>query len=364
MLGDVIDTIYEAAFVAEQWPTVLDRMATLSVSMGAAMFLFAEGRPTRGVALESQRAQLEEFLASDTLPFSTSVQRVCQSQPASFVDFDAMLTPDERENDLVNQHYRSQGIGNHLGTSIAMPSGELVIFVHQRRLAHGPYEPGQVERLDQLRPHLSRASLMAVKLGLERAKGAVESMELMGLPAAVLTASGHVQVTNALFNSLDSVFVSTAFGGLAIADAVANRLWQQIIQASMSGREPLSRSIPLIQRDNRAPMIIHFLPLRRTAHDLFFGGDLLLAVTTLNSSAFVPSPNVLSGLFDLTSSEAKLAIALAAGHSLKQAAIHNKIKVSTARFYLEQVFQKTGTHQQSELVALLKSAQPFQRAGV
>jgi DNA-binding CsgD family transcriptional regulator len=359
MIGDIVDTIYEAAFIAELWPAALSRMARLSVSMGAAMFLFADGRPARGVALESQKTQLDEFLASDTLPFSTSVQRVCQNQPASFVDFDAMLTPEERENDLVNQHYRSLGIGSHLGTSIAMPSGELVIFVHQRWLADGPYERDEIHRLDQLRPHLSRASLMALKLGLERARGAVVSMEVMGLPAAVLTVSGQVQATNALFDTMDSVFLSTAFGGLAINDAEANRLFQQLVHATAVGREPLVRSIPIAQRDNRPPMIAHFLPLRRAAHDLFFGGDLLLAVTTFNASSFVPSPNVLTGLFDLTPAEAKLAIALTGGGSLKQAAADSGIKISTARYYLEQVFQKTGTHQQSELVALLKSAQPF-----
>ena len=34
------------------------------------------------------------------------------------------------------------------------------------------------------------------------------------------------------------------------------------------------------------------------------------------------------------------------------------IKFSTARSYLEQIFLKTGTNQQSQLVALLKSAGP------
>ena len=112
-------------------------------------------------------------------------------------------------------------------------------------------------------------------------------------------------------------------------------------------------------RENRGPMIVHVLPLRRAAHDLFLGGDLLVAVTSLSASSFVPSPSVLSGLFDLTPAEARLAIAIAAGDSLKEAASSGGIKVSTARFYLEKVFQKTGTHKQSELVALLKSAQPF-----
>jgi hypothetical protein len=59
MNDDFVDTFYEAAFVAELWPVVLNRMATLSMSMGAAMFLFVDGRPTRGVALDSQRTRLK-----------------------------------------------------------------------------------------------------------------------------------------------------------------------------------------------------------------------------------------------------------------------------------------------------------------
>ena len=96
---------------------------------------------------------------------------------------------------------------------------------------------------------------MTVKLGLERAAGAVVSMELMGLPAEVLSKSGNVQATNTQFDAMDSVFISTAFGGLAIADAEANRLFREIIQATLGGREPLVRSIPVFQRDGRAPMV-------------------------------------------------------------------------------------------------------------
>ena len=35
------------------------------------------------------------------------------------------------------------------------------------------------------------------------------------------------------------------------------------------------------------------------------------------------------------------------------------IQFSTARSYLESIFRKTGTNQQSQLVALLKSTQPL-----
>jgi DNA-binding CsgD family transcriptional regulator len=68
-------------------------------------------------------------------------------------------------------------------------------------------------------------------------------------------------------------------------------------------------------------------------------------------------------LFDLTAAEAKLATALASGRSLKEAAANSNITVKTCRTYLERIFSKTRTHQQSELVALLKSTEPLSRRG-
>ncbi|RUY23822.1 helix-turn-helix transcriptional regulator, partial [Mesorhizobium sp. M7A.F.Ca.CA.001.13.2.1] len=64
-------------------------------------------------------------------------------------------------------------------------------------------------------------------------------------------------------------------------------------------------------------------------------------------------------LFDLTPAEARLATALASGRSLKEAADTSNITVKTGRTYLERIFSKTRTRQQSELVALLKSTEPL-----
>jgi len=64
-------------------------------------------------------------------------------------------------------------------------------------------------------------------------------------------------------------------------------------------------------------------------------------------------------LFELTPAEAALAAALAAGYSLKDAAASSSITVKTSRTYLERIFAKTRTRQQSQLVALLKTTGPF-----
>jgi len=57
----------------------------------------------------------------------------------------------------------------------------------------------------------------------------------------------------------------------------------------------------------------------------------------------------------------RLAASLAQGLPLGKAAMEQGIKVSTARYYLERVFHKTGTNQQSQLVSLLKNPQPRQQ---
>jgi DNA-binding CsgD family transcriptional regulator len=102
---------------------------------------------------------------------------------------------------------------------------------------------------------------------------------------------------------------------------------------------------------------VHVLPLRRAAHDIFSGADILVVATPVSASAIVPSPSVLAGLFDLTPAEARLAASLSQGRALKEAASHSHITFKSGRTYLERIFAKTGTHQQSELVALLKSAE-------
>lgn len=359
MQADLVDLLYEAAFVPDLWSSALERLAKLSDSVGTAIFLFSDNKPTRGRALDGQREQLRAFLASDTLPFSASVQNVCRAQPSSFVDFDGLMTSEEKERDVALKHYQSMGIGAHLGTSVPMPDGDLVILVQQRLMRHGPYSEDEIGQLNALRPHFARASLVAVRLGLEQALNAVNTMAAMGYPAAVLSGSGHVRATNTLFDNLESVYSTAAFGGLVIAESVTNSLFQQAVAAMRDHGEPLVSSIPLAPRENRPPLIIHLLPLRRAAHDLFSDGEIMVVVTAVGSSTLVPKSSMLTSLFDLAPAEAKLAAALATGLTLKAAAQKQGIQISTARYYLERVFQKTGTHHQSELVALLKSAQPL-----
>ena len=64
-------------------------------------------------------------------------------------------------------------------------------------------------------------------------------------------------------------------------------------------------------------------------------------------------PEIIGPLFDLTSSESRLAAEIASGATLDMAAENLGLTVSTVRTYLKQIFSKTDTSRQAELVRLI-----------
>ena len=67
---------------------------------------------------------------------------------------------------------------------------------------------------------------------------------------------------------------------------------------------------------------------------------------------------LLRRVYGLTRKEAQLALALAAGATLADAATDLRIAEGTARRHLAAIFARTGIHRQSELVRLILSLPP------
>jgi len=156
---------------------------------------------------------------------------------------------------------------------------------------------------------------------------------------------------------MDTVFLPVAHGGLAIADRGANQLFQEAV-IGMNGAAT-ARSIPVPAIGERPAFVLHLLPITRTAHDIFTGADLLVLATPITPSVLVPSASLLNALFDFTPAEARLAADLASGMTLSESAAKRGLTTKSARTYLERIFHKTSTHQQSQVVAMMRTVQPI-----
>lgn len=358
MIDDLTDRIYEAAFQPECWTDVLERVGANAGSASGLMVVFDEIKPVqyRGTPAiyDVIRAFCEGYWHE-----SRRAAYTLKNPPNGFVVLKDFFPPDLLKTDPCRVNRLAAGLDSEVSAAVAMPTGEMVVYSFDKWQRDGAHDQRDVEALNALYPHLARAGLMAARLGLERAAATTATLQMLGLPAAVMTRSGRVLSTNVLFDRLPSMFMPVAFGRLAINDIGANRLFQEAVEKTASAR-PMVRSIPVGETEEHRACIVHLVPLRRSAHDIFPGGDLVVAVSALKKSAFVPSPAVLTGLFDLTPAEAKFAALLTSGRSVKEASKAVGVTERSGRTYLSRIFAKTGTHRQGELIALLGASHPFE----
>ena len=114
-----------------------------------------------------------------------------------------------------------------------------------------------------------------------------------------------------------------------------------------------------IEADHVADYVIEVAPLFDSPfNDLAGGRCAILTIKKVHMGNPEGFDEYVRSIFSLTRAEARLAVLLAGGYSLKDAAAKVGVKNSTTRTYLEHLFRKTGTHQQSQLVALLKNVAP------
>jgi DNA-binding NarL/FixJ family response regulator len=91
----------------------------------------------------------------------------------------------------------------------------------------------------------------------------------------------------------------------------------------------------------------------------FFEGASGLIVAAPLSKPSIPPVELISALFGLARSEARVAEGIIQGVSVKKIASEPDLSASTVRSYLKSVFGKTGVHRQAELVSRLARAQPL-----
>lgn len=347
----LVDEIYEAAIVPERWKDVLDRLARLANAEGALLFAAAPGNP-RWLSSDNIRSRIEAWVNSPFYQNNPRGQRLVPiREPRFLTDLDA-FTPEELEREPYYTNFlRPHGLGWCVGTSVHSPAGDTLVLSVEKAYDKGPVPRQVAEQLDPLRPHLARAALLSARFGLERARATVESLNMIGLPAAVLGHGGKVLAVNdALLGYAPDIRV-----GAGSQLEFANQATQDFFAAVREGRS--GRSIPVPRTRTSAAFVAHLLPMRGLGRDVFTGAELLLYVTPVIQQPG-PPPEILQALFDLSPAEARVAAMIAEGSSVAATAEALSVKPNTVRMQLKAVFSKTGTSRQAELVSLLHLPPP------
>jgi DNA-binding CsgD family transcriptional regulator len=183
----------------------------------------------------------------------------------------------------------------------------------------------------------------------------VTTLSVLGLPGAVVNRAGRVVAANPQFEALAPRVVIGAFDALSLADPAQNALLRKgLLTQSLDE----VGSIPITATDTQPALVVHLVPVQRSAQDVFIGASHIVLVTPVTAPA-APLTNLLVGLFDLTPAEAAVARGIASGDSIPDFARRNGVSPETVRTQLRAVFEKTGTRRQADLVRLLSGAAPL-----
>lgn len=356
LADDLIERIYEAAFIPDVWPDVLERSRAATGSASASLLLYCVPEaPPRFIATEVTRPALERFTAGPDWRGSLRDPILGNfAYPPAFVFMSDLQPPEVLDQDMVSRYLRALGLDEQLGSIVPLPTGEFVCFTYERWRGDGRHDAGAVAALNAARPHLARAAMLSARLGLERMRGAVAALEALGLPAAMLTGQGRIVAANGLLEGLDDLVIFSAHGELALADRGAQNLLLAALGTAGQAASRVTRSIPLPARDERGPFVLHLVPVLRQAQDIFAGAAMLAVLTPITRFG-APDLPLLQALFDLTPAEARLARSLAQGQSIQHTAARHGLSVTTLRSQLSAVLAKTGTARQADLTALLST---------
>lgn len=352
------DRIYEASVLPEFWRPVLRDFARFAES-SEAIVVATDGAGSRFVTSSDHFAEMaQKHYAYPTARERT--RRLLARRHAGFLgDVDVFDTVELESDPLFNEFLIPNGYGRGIATAIEITGGDTIIFHAEGPFSTAPFASKLVRRLDALRPHLARSALVSSRLAFEGVRTAVETLAALGFAACAVSGKGKVIVANGDFDRETQYWMTRGSSRVALADRRADLLLQEAIGAVAGGRTV--SSIPLAASERHPAAVLHVVPVRRAAHDLFVNAAAILILTRSSAAPTAATP-LLQALFDFSPTEAQLAARIAAGHTVERIALEEGKSVHTVRNQLKSVLAKTGCTRQVDLARLLAQLVPGGRS--
>jgi DNA-binding CsgD family transcriptional regulator len=180
-------------------------------------------------------------------------------------------------------------------------------------------------------------------------KPVFDVLDSMGIAALLVDRQRYVVGFNMLAARIETE-LQIVNGRLEGADPSTTSKLARLVETTLTGEA--SRRAIAIRREKELPIIIHGIRIEGVATT---EGDalrtLLLVIDPCRKVA--NDHDQLREAFGLSSTEVRVALRLASGDSLQEAAAVCGISYESARTLIKSVYRKTGTNRQSSLVALI-----------
>lgn len=362
----LVDLIYESALNPQRWPAFLNALADdLGGSASANLFVFNHKGPTVDI-LESVRIDPSSLPRYQDYYIGCDVwlQRMRSLPADSTVTGSALLPSCEfMQSEFYDDFLRHLDIYHVCSAKLMDEESKTSVLSIYRPSDKDDFSPAELRFVHALSPHLRRAVQMHLKMGSLAAQNAAMHEALDRIAGGVVFVSADASVLQMNRAAEEMVRqndgLSVRRGRLTAAHAQETaELRDLITQAADAASGVLARpggEIALSRPSLRRALAVIVCPFRSGTDGSGPAAARPCAcvfVTDPEREVEVPVETVVR-LYGVTQAEARIALGLAGGRRLEDLADQFGITLQTARSQLKQIYAKTGTHRQAELVRLM-----------
>jgi DNA-binding CsgD family transcriptional regulator len=360
-----IEAFYDAAMDAALWPAALKNLTDLTGSQAASFWVLDASGGSRlptFIYLNFDDKSVAEYL-NGMAAYDPTIRYLVE-HPLEAIVHDGLLggARDNHTRAYDDWHERNVETRFRIVGQVRVAAGvQAGVALHRTRKA-GKYEPQDIDRFSTLHGHLQRALAIALRIGSLGAfeKFSTEWLDRNSAGIILLDEHGRVVFANRAAQTLktnsDGILLSS--DGIQFAHRQANLKLQSLIAEALSsvaspgsGGGAMRASRP----SGKRPFGIFVGPVSSQSIALsLFRPAVCIVITDPDRQCILPTQKIRAA-FAPTDAEARLAALLASGEELRAAAGKLEITYGTARTRLAQIFQKTGSRRQSELILLLNA---------
>ena len=370
--SSLVATLYEATSDPQQWHRfVVQFYEAMGATRGVLTAQAADPARTRvfleGYTDSERRVYAEYYHQHDQV--LTAGLRVIENRSEWIGPLEEIYPFKTLESsEIYNDYYRD--LDMHFASCVMVgPTGPYssLGMAAWRSKTSGPFTPDQHQLAGLLTPHLKQAFRLQAKLsaaGSERTAFHT-ALEAAAVTVVALGADGHILAASPSAEALLSraAVVVRRGGKLNAVDPKRNSTLQLLInRAARAGGVDLIElggqsvqpggAMLLPQAGGQLALQVQVLPVR--AQSAIWIANPAVLVFIGDPGATPPGrSHILKDLYQLTPTEARLTDLFLQGLELKQASDELKLTYENTRFHLKQIFRKTNTTRQTQLLRLL-----------
>lgn len=363
---DVIDRLYAAVLTPADWPEAVESVTDLLQAEHA--IVCVPGGADGSCAFATVRMDAAHAALISSAEAARLASRMLSGMPTGLaVSWSSIIADREWEKSpLYNEIIRPANGFYSVNALLDAPAGEMTGFNFCRPRKAGPFDLGELDKLQALLPHFANVLELRRRLGaaFRENNDLLQVLERMDTGVILTDAASRPSFANgrALGIVAQADGLSLAAGRLSAGFSAATQRLRNAISAA-SAHAPMAvptgtgpgLRLRLKRPSGRPPLLLWLFPIQPLGASTAGNPAPRIAIFITEPDDGPPiDREAIADAFELTPREAAIAALLASGHDLASAAQALAIGIGTARYHLKHVLDKTNTRSQATLVAMLR----------